>query len=82
MVAAQLTVEIASPENQIWEGSAVSVSSVNSAGPFDILPLHANFITIIENKPIKINTGTGIKEFSFPNAIIYSSKNRVVIYTL
>ncbi|OGG19336.1 hypothetical protein A3D78_06215 [Candidatus Gottesmanbacteria bacterium RIFCSPHIGHO2_02_FULL_39_14] len=77
-----LTVEISSPEKQIWKGEAKSVSSKNIAGPFDILPLHANFITIIENQPIKIATVDKIEEFKFTNAIIYASKNRVLIYTI
>ena len=77
-----ITVSINSSDKLIWEGKAISLSSINSNGPFDILPLHANFITIVENNPIKINTGLNIEEYTFPNAIIYASKNRVLIYTL
>ena len=77
-----MTVEIDSPEKQIWQGTALSVTSENSAGLFDILPMHANFITIIEKKPIKIKTAGKIEEFNFDNAIIYVSKNKVLIYTL
>ena len=77
-----LTVEINSSEKQIWKGEAKSVSSINIAGPFDILPFHANFITIIENQPIKIVTVTKTEEFKFVNAVIYTSKNKVFIYTL
>ena len=81
MKASLLNVRISNPDKQIWEGQAKSVSSENLSGPFDILPLHANFITLIENKPIKIVTAEGKKEFTFPNAIIYASKNYVLIYT-
>ena len=77
-----LSVEIKSPEKEVWKGTAKSVSSINSAGPFDILPFHANFITIIENQAIKI-IGTSFKEeYKFENAIIYASNNNVFIYTL
>lgn len=72
---------ISSPEKQIWEGKAVSISSVNSAGSFDILPFHANFITIIENQPITIETEIGKQEFKFTRAILHVSKNIVHIYT-
>lgn len=77
-----LIVEINSPEKQIWNGQAKSVSSINSKGPFDILPLHSNFITIIENQPIKINTGIKTEEFKFSNSVLFVSKNKVIIYTL
>ncbi len=75
-----LTVKINSPEKVIWEGVAESISSINTQGPFDILPFHANFITIIENKSIKIKTDKGIKEYSFPHAVVYSHNNQVFIY--
>jgi len=74
-------VKISSPDKQIWEGEAKSVSSVNSKGAFDILPLHANFISIVEDKPITVQTKSEKKEFKFKNAIIYASKNIVQIYT-
>lgn len=77
-----LIVEINSPEKEIWSGHAYSISSVNSKGPFDILPLHSNFITIIENQAIKINTGAKIEEFNFKNAVLYVTNNKAIIYTL
>lgn len=76
-----LSVSIHSPEKVVWEGKAQSVSSVNSQGPFDILPFHANFISIIENKPIKIKTPEKTLEFTFPNAVIYTRTNIVSIYS-
>jgi len=76
-----LSVKINSPDKIIWEGKAEYVSSVNSQGPFDILPFHANFITIIENKPIKIKSGPSLQQYTFPRAVIYAHKNSVLIYT-
>jgi len=77
----ELHVRINSPEKIIWEGQAESVSSTNSHGPFDILQLHANFITIIENKLIIIKTSKESHEFTFPKAVMYTHKNEVLIYT-
>lgn len=81
MAGDNIYITISSPEKQIWEGQALSISSVNSDGLFDILPFHANFITIIENQPITIQTETGKQEFKFPKAILHVSKNIVHIYT-
>lgn len=47
-----LNVKIISPTQTIFEGEAFSVSSANSAGSFDILPYHANFITMVQKTPI------------------------------
>lgn len=76
-----LKVRIHSPNNVIWEGEVEWLSSNNSQGPFDILPLHSNFITIIENQPIRMKTAEGIKEHIFPSAILYTYRNTIRIYT-
>lgn len=77
-----LQVKITSPKETIFEGPVVSVSSKNSSGDFDILPLHANFITLIENKPIVIRMNNKqVKSYTFPVAIIYTRENKVDIYT-
>ena len=76
-----LSVVVASTDKVLWTGIARSVSSVNSDGTFDILPKHANFITLINNKPIKIIT-TDSKNvlFEFRQAIIFVAADKVKIY--
>lgn len=77
-----LEVKIISPRRLIFQGQALSVSSKNSAGVFDILPQHANFISLIENNPIIIRkSDKTVQNFSFPLAIVYQSQNKVIIYT-
>ena len=75
-----LSVRVNTPERVLWEGTAVWVSSKNSRGSFDILPFHTNFVTILENETIRINTGKDIKEYTFPNSVIYVHSNHVYIY--
>lgn len=76
-----INVRVSNPDTVLWIGEADSVSSSNSQGDFDILPRHANFITIIQNKPIIIQVrGGGEKKFLFDSAIIYTHKNSVQIY--
>jgi F0F1-type ATP synthase epsilon subunit len=76
-----LNVRILSPEKLVWEGKAHALSSINSQGPFDILPHHANFISLVENQTIKIHTPDGKQEFKFEHAVIYTHNNNVQIYT-
>ena len=49
-----LTVKIISPTQTIFDGEAYSISSINSLGKFDILPYHANFITLVQKAPITL----------------------------
>lgn len=77
-----LIVSINNPDETIWEGPAESVSSENSSGPFDILPQHANFLTIVENKPLIVRTLSHKEVFNFSTCVIYTHDNYVSIYTL
>lgn len=77
-----IEIKIISPRRLIFQGKALSVSSKNSSGVFDILPQHANFISLIENTPIIINkTDHTTQKFTFPLAIMYHSQNKIIIYT-
>lgn len=78
----ELHVKISSPEKELFNGVAYSISSVNSTGKFDILPGHANFITVIENSPITLRQKDGSKQdFTYPMAILSVASNQVNIYT-
>lgn len=53
-MADYLKVKVLSPNQILFQGLALSISSKNSFGNFDILPYHANFITLVQNQPITI----------------------------
>ena len=77
-----LEVYINNPDAMVWSGAAKSVSSENSTGPFDILPQHANFVTMIKNKPIYILTENKKRnEYIFKSAVISVESNKVLIYS-
>ncbi|MDO8515556.1 MAG: hypothetical protein Q7S14_03585 [bacterium] len=78
----ELKISIKSPEKEIFSGTAISVSSKNSTGKFDVLPGHANLITVIENNPIVIRQKNGThQDFTFDLAIMYVASNQINIYT-
>lgn len=77
-----LQVRIVSPKGVLFADRAFFLSSRNVMGNFDILPRHANFITLVEGVPITIRTvQNGSKTFNFPLAIIYTKNSQVSIYT-
>ncbi|OGE43734.1 hypothetical protein A3A45_03015 [Candidatus Daviesbacteria bacterium RIFCSPLOWO2_01_FULL_36_8] len=82
MIDETLHVRILSPQALLLDTQATSVSSTNVQGPFDILPEHANFITMVENSPIIIRSpGQKQTTYTFSMAIIYTMENQVNIYT-
>jgi len=76
-------VRLDSSEKLIWEGEATSVSSANSKGPFDILPYHASFITLIEKETVIVRPPKSKElRFNLERAVIYNRDNLVSIYTI
>lgn len=80
-----LTVKVISPQDVLYDGQALSISSKNVAGSFDVLPKHSDFITIVENQPIVVKTfnppaGGDKLTFQFPLSVIYVHENKVTIY--
>jgi len=63
-----------------YEGEALSVSSKNQLGKFDILPKHTNFITLIFDE-LSIVTLKGEKiTYRFKRGVLEVRKNKVNIY--
>ena len=73
-------VKIQTPNSIVWEGEADIVSSINSSGAFDVLPDHANMITIVEKTPIQITSQGGNRNFTFEKAIISLQDNNLHVY--
>lgn len=77
-----LNVKILTPKQTLFEGEALSVSSKNSSGKFDILPEHANFLTLIENQPLTVIKQDKEKiTLNLVAGVIYVESNQVHIYT-
>lgn len=82
MAGQLLKVRIISPEQDVFVGEAKSVSSINTVGKFDILPQHAKFVTLVEDKPLILHLSDGTKkELKFNLAIIHAHQDQVDIYT-
>jgi F-type H+-transporting ATPase subunit epsilon len=76
-----LHVQVLSPHGLIWEGEARSVSSTNSQGPFDLLPQHAHFISLIERQPITAVTTEGeVQVFTYQSAVVRLYDDIITIY--
>jgi F0F1-type ATP synthase epsilon subunit len=75
-----LYVSVRSREGILFEGNAVSVSSFNQKGKFDVLLEHANFISLIKDKlTIRKREGQD-QEIAVDNGIMKVSGNVVDVY--
>jgi F0F1-type ATP synthase epsilon subunit len=82
MAAKTIHVKVMSPKQTLFDGPAVALSSVNSQGKFDILPDHANFVTIVNKSPVIILTPDNKRvTFDLNIAIIYNTASTISVYT-
>ena len=75
-----LEVVIRDRNGLIFGGKAEAVSSVNDKGPFDILPLHANFISLIKREAALHFKGAVNKSVSLESGVMKVKDNKVEIY--
>ena len=63
-----------------FQGRVKSVSSLNQTGAFDILPMHANFITLITKYLIIDRTLPTEKKIEFDSAVVSAIGGKVDVY--
>lgn len=63
-----------------YGGYVKSLSSKNSEGNFDILPMHENFLTIVNGPIVIVDENNKKFELNIENAIIEASNNFVKIF--
>lgn len=57
-----MTVKVYSPFKVYYDEKSYSISGINATGPFDILPHHHNFMTLISACELNIRPVSGRKE--------------------
>lgn len=75
-----LDVEIRSPDKTLFKGTATAVSSRNEVGPFDVLPQHENFISIISGKITVWITRSEKQEIENTSAIMKAKSNKIRVF--
>lgn len=63
-----------------FRGWAKSVSSTNSEGSFDVLPLHENFVTTIKNKVTIVDLEGKNFELNLEKGLLEASENVVKVF--
>lgn len=73
-------VKISDTENVLFEGDVERISSFNEVGPFDIYPMHANFISILRQELTLYKDNQAIKELKFEQAVLKVKQDVVHIF--
>jgi F0F1-type ATP synthase epsilon subunit len=74
-------VKIYSPFKTYFDETAKSVSAMNDTGPFDILPHHHNFMTLLSEGNIKVQTVRGDEQqFTIARGVMHVKADEVVVF--
>lgn len=75
-----LKVKVHSPFKVYFEGEAESVSAKNNTGPFDILPRHHNFITLLGSCDLIIRGKEEERRIKIARGIMHVKEDYVNVF--
>lgn len=72
---------ITNPERIFFDGEAYSISSKNDSGPFDILPNHAHFVSLLNDVKVEVVSKEEKKlTFAVARGLISAKDNKVRVF--
>ena len=76
-----MNVKVYAPFKTYFEGGAYSISAESATGPFDILPHHHNFITLLIPCEIVIEPTNGKEQrIRISGGIMHVKRDRVIVF--
>ena len=76
----KMHVKVYAPFKTYFNGIANSISAVNDTGPFDILPKHHNFMTLLSTCDIIVRSDRGEEKVTIARGIMHVKANRVIVF--
>lgn len=78
--ATNMHVKIYAPFKVYFDGNAHSISATNDTGPFDILPRHHNFMTLLNSGDIVVRTDRGEERVPIARGIMHVKADDVIVF--
>lgn len=78
--ATSIHVKVYSPFQTYYDDDAKSISAENLTGPFDILPRHHNFITLLVPCELDIRAEKGDKKIAINRGVMHVHRNAVTVF--
>jgi F0F1-type ATP synthase epsilon subunit len=75
-----MKVKVYAPLKSYYDGDAFSISAVNDTGPFDILPRHHNFMTLLNPCDIIVVGVDGQRKIRINRGVMHVKADRVVVF--
>ena len=78
--AGKMFVQVYAPFKTYFNGIANSISAENETGPFDILPKHHNFMTLLTSCDVIIRTDQGEEKVTISRGIMHVKSDKTIIF--
>ena len=73
-------VKVYAPFKTYFDGVATSVSASNETGPFDILPKHHNFMTLLEPGEVVVRADDREEKIAIQQAVMHVKADEVIVF--
>ena len=73
-------VKVYSPYQTYFDENAYSISGLNNTGPFDILPRHHNFITLLNPSVLEVHIPGSVKRIRISKGVMHVKADQVVVF--
>ncbi len=76
----KMYVKVYAPFKVYFDGVASSMSAINDTGPFDILPRHHNFMTLLSPCDLIVRTDRSEEKITITRGIMHVKADRVIVF--
>ena len=73
-------IKVYSPFKTYFDEDAYSITAVNGTGPFDVLPHHHNFMTLLNPCELIINRDGGQIKIRITRGVMHVKADKVVVF--
>lgn len=73
-------VRVHAPYRVYYDGPAQTISAANDTGPFDILPRHHNFMTLLSACDVIVRHGEEQERISIQRGVMHVKANEVIVF--
>lgn len=77
---ATMRVKVHSPFRVYFDQDAESISAVNDTGPFDILPRHHNYMTLLNPCDLVVRTANVEQKIRISRGIMHVKTDKVIVF--
>ena len=76
----KMHINVYAPFKTYYDDIGTSISAVNETVPFDILPQHHNFMTLLNAGDVIVRTDADEKKMSIKRGIMHVMADRVIVF--